>query len=174
MKRILPLIVAAAGLVGVAGAVTRHRTGPAPGHAPGPDSSQVRRFLGALESADPAICDEVADSYGNFWWGDGPAEIGALGDRPPGLRPGRDSLRQPVSDPGALRLLASDLGAANPCVRRVAAKMLGHGWPATRSVLAEAVRQSDVRVREAALLALGVADDSAARGLVAVSHGGTQ
>lgn len=131
----------------------------------GPDSSRVAGFLAALERLDPAVCEMLSDQVGNFWWSDGGAGIGRLDDTRPGARAAKDSLAAPVRDAKAIALLAATLDHADPCVRFVAAKMLGNG-EGTDAVIERALGAGSARVREAALRAAGERDRLALRGRV--------
>ena len=164
MRRTVLVVLLALGGAAGAMAVVRDQAEPPQSRlAGGPDSLQLGRFLTALAATDPVVCDEIGDSFGNFWWGTGDSNVGSLSDRPAGLRAVRDSLRRPTTDPAALRLLSSHLGDPNTCVRRVAAKTLGQAWPASRAILGAALQSAEPKVREAATLALGTADDSSSR-----------
>ncbi len=168
MKRVLVLIGLAIGVAGGAGAMVMNggASGPAGSRAapePGPDSIQVAAFLDLLAAADPGLCQDVADAFGNFWWSRRELGIGDLSDRPAAGTARRDSLRRAVTDRSALALLGARLDAPNPCVRRVTAKMLGHSWPASRAVVLAAVESRTGRVKEAALLSLGIVEDSTTR-----------
>jgi len=123
----------------------------------GPDSARVARFLGALESGDAILCEMVADQLGNFWWSGSEANLGRFADAGPRMLAARDSLSGNVTDPGAIRLLRAALSTDQPCVRRVAAKMLGRGR-ANAVQLAELLGHPEPRVREAAAYAAGAAD----------------
>src|SRR5207248_2083389 len=92
---------------------------------PGADSARVAALLAALAHTDPVICDLIGDQLGNFWMGDDPARLGRFSDAPTRIQGAKDSLAGSVTDPRALTLLAATLGTDNPCVRRVAAKLLG-------------------------------------------------
>lgn len=132
----------------------------------GPTAAQVGEFLDALERSEPMICQDVSDAFGNFWWGHRDAGIGELGDMPAGLRARRDMLRERITAPDALELLGTRLNTPSACVRRVAARMLGRSWPASRMVVLDALAAQEPRRREAALLALGEAEDGSTRDLL--------
>src|ERR1051326_7000875 len=170
MQRILlpVLLLAAGGVAGAgAGALVRDRAARAgriqePARKDGPDSARVKAFLGALRQADPMICEMLADQVSNFW---NPSGFFAMGFPPDGDRRwerARDSLSRPPPDPAALRRIARALDEPNPCVRRAAAKLLGHGEEAqVVAVIREGLRSGSPRVREAAALAAGHAEPPA-------------
>ncbi|NOT09336.1 MAG: HEAT repeat domain-containing protein, partial [Gemmatimonadales bacterium] len=124
----------------------------------GPDSARVEAFFRSLHAADPMLCEMVADQLGNFWSSMGDDMIGSLADGARRWEPVRDSLAGRVTDAAARRRLLTALGDDDVCIRRTAAKMLGHTGELAEPALKEALRSSLPRVREAALLALGHAE----------------
>lgn len=160
--RPLLLTLGAAAAVSVAAATTvvSRRAGPL-GTAqqrevrPGPDSARVDAFLRALASTDPMLCEMVTDQLGNFWWTDGELGAGRFADARVEARAAKDSITDPVRDAAAVRLLAARLAADDPCVRLLAAKMLGRS-AADDGVLQRLLADASPRVREAALRAAGV------------------
>ncbi|MCC6271277.1 MAG: HEAT repeat domain-containing protein, partial [Microbacteriaceae bacterium] len=120
----------------------------------GPDSARVAALLASLTRADPVACEMIADQIGNFWWTDGGVGAGLFGDVRTAARQGKDSLAAPVSDARALRLLSATLAHDDPCVRLVAAKLLGNG-AATDAMIVASLDAPSARVREAALRAAG-------------------
>lgn len=120
----------------------------------GPDSARVATLLASLTRADPVACEMIADQVGNFWWSDGGSGVGMFGDVRAETRRGKDSLSAPVSDARAIRLLTTTLAHEDPCVRLVAAKMLGNS-AVTDAALVAALESPAARVREAALRAAG-------------------
>src|ERR1044071_9435892 len=128
----LPVLLLAAGGVAGAGALVRDRAAGGegiqePARKDGPDSARVEAFLGALRATDPMLCEMLADQIGNFWNHSGDFGVGLLSDGDRRWEQSRDSLYRPPTDPAALRRIARGLDDANPCVRRAAAKLLGHG-----------------------------------------------
>src|SRR6185295_10937600 len=89
----------------------------------GADSARAA-LLNALARTDPVVCDLIGDQLGNFWWGGQAGGLGRFADAP-NVQGAKDSLAGTIADPRALALLVANLGADNPCVRRVAAKLLG-------------------------------------------------
>ncbi|HZI21843.1 MAG TPA: HEAT repeat domain-containing protein [Gemmatimonadales bacterium] len=122
---------------------------------PGADSARVAALLAALAHTDPVICDLIGDQLGNFWMGDDPGRLGRFSDAPAGLQGAKDSLAATITDPRALALLVATLGTDDPCVRRVAAKLLG-GSAVSADVLRELLDDPRPRVRESAAYAAGV------------------
>ncbi|HEU4760956.1 MAG TPA: HEAT repeat domain-containing protein [Gemmatimonadales bacterium] len=121
---------------------------------PGPDSARVAMLLDALSRTDPALCEMLSDQIGNFWNSSGEWGIGELNDARPGVRAAKDSISGQVRDPAAIRQLVARLSSDDPCVRRTAAKMLG-GSTISDQELGRLLDDPSVRVREAALLAIG-------------------
>src|SRR5437016_10550297 len=130
--------------------------GPGGGRA-GADSARVATLLAALAHTDPVICDLIGDQLGNFWMGDDPGRLGRFSDAPGRIQGAKDSLAGSVTDPRALTLLVATLGTDNPCVRRVAAKLLGRS-AVSAAVLRELLADASPRVRESAAFAAGVGE----------------
>lgn len=121
----------------------------------GPDSAGVAAFLAAVAATDPVVCEVVSDQLGNSWYGGEERTIGRFADARAQARITKDSLTRRVTAPEVIRLVATRLDDDNPCVRLVAAKMLGN----SRASDAEFERLLDSRsprVREATLRALAV------------------
>src|SRR5204863_205983 len=78
-------------------------------------------------------------------------------DAPTRIQGAKDSLAGSVTDPRALTLLAATLGTDNPCVRRVAAKLLGRS-AVSAAVLRELLADPSPRIRESAAFASGVGE----------------
>ncbi|HEV8263829.1 MAG TPA: HEAT repeat domain-containing protein [Gemmatimonadales bacterium] len=129
--------------------------GDSPGR-PGADSARVATLLNALARTDPVICDMIGDQLGNFWWGGDPGRLGRFSDAP-NVQGAKDSLAGTITDPRALSLLVSTLGADNQCVRRVAAKLLGQS-AVSANVLSELLDNPSPRIRESAAYAAGVGE----------------
>lgn len=121
---------------------------------PGPDSARVASLLASLSNADPVTCEMVADQIGNFWWSDGGVGVGQFNDTRASARLGKDSVSGSVTDARTIRLLSATLTHDDPCVRLVAAKMLGNSMADDATIVALLGSQS-ARVREAALRAAG-------------------
>ena len=161
--RALHLVFIAVGAAGGATAVdlATHET-PAPtaelargrGGRPGADSTRVAALLTALGHTDPVICDLIGDQLGNFWMGHNAAGLGRFSDAPAGIQGAKDSLAGTITDAHAITLLIATLGAQNPCVRRVAAKLLGQSAVST-SVLGGLLDNPSPLIRESAAYAAG-------------------
>lgn len=131
----------------------------------GPDSARVVRFLDAIAAADPVVCEYVSDPIGNFWFNDREYGVGQLADRRASAREQKDSLSRRVTDPAAIRVLSARLGTDDPCMRNIAAKMLGNS-SVNDDALARLLENASARVQEAALRATGERERPALRGRV--------
>ena len=131
----------------------------------GPDSSQVVAFLAALRSTSPVVCELVSDQVGNFWTTDGGIGVGRYADSRTTIREEKQAVSSRVRDAAAIRYLASQLGDADPCIRMLAAKMLGNST-ATDALFERLLESPSPREREAALRAVSERDRPALRGLV--------
>ncbi|MBW8771560.1 MAG: HEAT repeat domain-containing protein, partial [Gemmatimonadetes bacterium] len=127
------------------------------GGRPGPDSGRVAILLDALGKTDPVVCELLGDQIGNFWNGGERGGVGRLAATPVALQAAKDSIGGRISDPRAINRLVSELSAPNPCVRRVASKMLGNS-AVTSSRLRALLGDSSPTVREAAAHAAGVGE----------------
>lgn len=128
----------------------------------GPDSARVAKLLDALGKTDRLVCDLIADQIGNFWWDGGRHGLGEFADATSASRAAKDSMGGRVRDSRAIALLSSNLRAEDPCVRKIAAKMLGHSTERTNQ-LVKLLDDGAPRVREAAAFALGVGERREAR-----------
>src|SRR2546430_11617987 len=97
----------------------------------------------------------IGDQHGNFWCGAGPARLGRFSDAPTGIQCANDFLDGTITDPRAVALLVGTLGTDNPCVRRVAAKLLGRST-VSAAVLRGLLDNPSPRIRESAAFAAGV------------------
>lgn len=131
----------------------------------GPDSARVVRFLDAIAAADPVVCEYVSDPIGNFWFNDREYGVGQLADTRTAAREQKDSLSRRVTDPAAIRVLSARLGTEDPCMRNIAAKMLGNST-VSDDALARLLDNAAARVQEAALRAAGERERLALRGRV--------
>ena len=129
--------------------------GPGGGRA-GADSARVATLLAALAHTDPVVCDLIGDQLGNFWIGGDPARLGRFSDAP-SVQGAKDSLAGTITDPRAVALLVATLGTDNPCVRRVAAKLLGRST-VSAAVLRGLLDSPAPRIRESAAFASGVGE----------------
>ena len=138
---------------------------------PGPDSARVAKLLDAMAATDRLACELVADQMGNFWWDGDDDGLGAFSDARAPLRVAKDSLRGHVRESRAITLLVTRLSADDPCVRRIAAKLLGRSAiPNDR--LTALLDNSAPRVREAAAYAIGEGDRHGARSALESRLGG--
>src|SRR5207248_1695216 len=135
--------------------------GGGPGR-PGADSARVATLLAALAQTDPVICDLIGDQLGNFWIGDEPGRLGRFDDAP-NVQGAKDSLAGRITDPRAVSLLVATLGSDTQCVRRVAAKLLGHS-AVSANVLGSLLENASPRIRESAAYAAGVGERHETRG----------
>src|SRR2546428_8213543 len=99
----------------------------------------------------------IGDQLGNFWMGDDPGRLGRFSDAPSGIQGAKDSLAGTITDPRAVSLLVATLGTDNPCVRRVAAKLLGRS-AVSAAVLRGLLDNPAARIRESAAFAAGVGE----------------
>jgi len=127
---------------------------PAALEAQGGAPDRVRMLLDGIRGATPLQC-ELALQGMNGWWGNGP-------------EPGRDPAAWTVItwaahrdvEAGSVPLLATSLRDNDPCVRRVAARLLGRSrLPAARARLLEATRDADPGMRRLGATGLGFMDD---------------
>jgi len=164
MMRVISMLAlsAALGAGAIGAAVTLKPAAPSNESAdhegrPGPDSGRVAILLDALGKTDPVVCELLGDQIGNFWNSGENFGVGGFAATSLSLRAAKDSIGGHITDPRAINLLVSELGAPNPCVRRVASKMLGNSAVAAgrlRSLLGD----GSPTVREAAAHAAGVGE----------------
>ena len=163
MRAISMLVLSAALGAGAVGAAVTLKP-PAPSSEsgdhegrPGPDSGRVAILLDAIGKTDPVVCEMIADQIGNFWNSGEGFGVGGFAATSLSLKAAKDSIGGHITDPRAVNLLVSELSAPNPCVRRVASKMLGNSAVAAgrlRTLLGDA----SPTVREAAAHAAGVGE----------------
>ena len=117
-------------------------------------TDQAKVFLDAMRGANPMQC-ELALQGMNNWWNNGP-------------EPGRDAAAWNVIRYAAHRevpaasvqMLATALRDTDPCVRRVAARLLGRSeLPAARARLIEATKDPDPMIRRLGATGLGYMND---------------
>src|SRR3989441_2844763 len=82
--------------------------------------------------------------------------LGRFADAP-NVQGAKDSLAGTITDPRAVALLVATLGTDNPCVRRVAAKLLGRST-VSAAVLRGLFDKPTARIRESAAFAAGVGE----------------
>lgn len=129
---------------------------------PAPDSARVASLLTALDGGDPLVCALIADQIGNRWWEDEADAPGRFADARADMLAAKDSLNGRIEHAGTIQLLSASLGHANPCVRRVAAKLLGRSRVET-SRLTALLDDASPLVREAAAYAIGSGEQRGAR-----------
>lgn len=131
--------------------------------APLLDSAKTAAFFTALSQTPASICEMAVDNLGNGWgWSDGQLRPNALRDQSRGARSEREIFGQARLAENGVAVAATALTLADACPRRAAARLLGQSELATASrALRDAARHSDGRVREAALLGIGIREDSA-------------
>lgn len=121
---------------------------------PGPDSARVALLLTSLDRGDALVCALIADQIGNQWWNDEGDAPGRFADARAEMIAAKDSLNGRIEHAGTIQLLTATLGHANPCVRRVAAKLLGRSRVETSSLVG-LLDDASPMVREAAAYAIG-------------------
>ena len=153
-----PLHVLAIAIAAAGGAVSSPHPlrpiGSPLGSGGGADSARVAMLLAALGRTDPLICDMIGDQLGNFWMGHNSGSLGRFSDAPTGLQGAKDSLAGTITDPRAITLLVATLGTPNPCVRRIAAKLLGQS-AVHSDVLRGLLGNASPVIRESAAYAAG-------------------
>ena len=145
------------------GSSLQHWDGGEDGEHAGSDSARVSSLLASLGTSDPLVCELIAEQVGNFWMDGGTFGAGRFADAAASAQSAKDSLHGRVSTPGAMKVLVANLDATNPCVRRVAAKLLGRSTVET-ATLAALLTTGTPRAREAAAYALGAEERKEARG----------
>jgi HEAT repeat protein len=136
---------------------------PARGQAPtaADERAAVTAVLAAGRGANQVMCALAARAIDqSFHWGDfrpgyDPRDLEA--------RPVRETVRLALDvlhDPGLVEPLRAALGDADPCVRRLAAPLLGRvRQPQAVAALRSALRDAAAETREGAALGLGFAGD---------------
>lgn len=145
------------------GSSLQHFSGGDDDEHAGPDSARIASLLASLGTSDPLVCELIADQVGNFWSDGGQFGVGRFADAAATAQSAKDSLHGRVSAPAAIKVLVANLDAANPCVRRLAAKLLGRSKMETATLIA-LLHTGTPRVREAAAYALGSEDRKESRG----------
>ena len=165
MRALYLLGLVAAGVGGMTSIDTTGRRGPPTAPVPithrehvrpGADSARVARLLTALAHTDPVICDLIGDQLGNFWMGSDDARLGRF-EGAPDVQGAKDSLAGNITDPRTIALLVASIDTDNPCVRRVAAKLLGNST-VSAAVLGRLLDDAQPRMRESAAYAAGVGE----------------
>ncbi len=125
-----------------------------------PDSASLVAVVEAARGANAVLCELAARSVEAQWgWGDA-WEVRAT--RSPAVRAAIVATQRRGADPAAVPALAAALGDADPCVRRLAAPLLGRlDHSSARQALRALLRDTRAATREAAALALGFSEDPA-------------
>ena len=146
-------------------------SGPAPPHAgarnlaadlvqePETDSVLATRFLAGLRGATPLTCEMAIRSLGIGWgWRVQQRVPDAQVDQQELIRWATSGSR----DPSAVPPLAAGLVDDDPCVRRMAARLLGRMRnPQANDALLSALSAPDAALRSLAAIGLGYAEDRA-------------
>ncbi|HKY60741.1 MAG TPA: HEAT repeat domain-containing protein [Gemmatimonadota bacterium] len=126
------------------------------------DSTQAARLIEAARGAHPVICGLAARALDRGWWGDGLRIEPAVSDEPVSREVVDWTLAVREGD-GAVGPLAAVLADPDPCVRRLAARVLGRTEsPEAAAALRWALDASSPGEREMAAVGLGFAGDDAA------------
>lgn len=125
------------------------------------DSALAARLVEAARGAHPVVCGLAAKALDQSWWGDGmEIEPGVSDD--PASGEVIDWALAPGGSAGAVGPLAGALADTDPCVRRVAARVLGRSRsPAAVEALRGGLGSAVPGEREMAAVGLGFAEDMA-------------
>ena len=125
------------------------------------DSTRVRQLLESARGVNGLVCDLAArtvDGRSGWWSG---SDVLATGDAIAGDVVSWVQHRE--LDPSSVPALRTALGDADPCVRRLAAPLLGRIRHRSASqAMLSALAAAEPTVREMGALALGFSDDTAA------------
>jgi hypothetical protein len=149
---------ATAAVVAVAGALLFQSSAPVVSkQVTDPDSVIAGRFLAGIRGTRPLACEMVIRSLGVGWgWRSLHAVPDAASEQLDLLR---WSTRRP-SDPGVVPALRAGLEDSDPCVRRVAARLLGRTRLSNAvQALLDALASADPGTRQLAAVGLGYAED---------------
>jgi len=123
------------------------------------DSALAARFLAGLRGAKPLACEMAIRSLGIGWGWRGRQHV------PDAQAEQEELLRWASSRPkqaGVVPPLTAGLEDGDPCVRRMAARLLGRmRTPAATRALLEALSAPDPRTRQLGAIGLGYAEDPA-------------
>lgn len=126
------------------------------------DSTLATRLVEAVRGADPVVCGLAARALDQGWWNRGMRVEPAVSDDPVS-REVVDWALDPRDAVGAVAPLAAALADPDPCVRRLAARILGRTRsPDAVTALRRALGSADAGEREMAAIGLGFAEDGAA------------
>lgn len=155
------LVASAAVLIPLTCSGPESQTVAAPREMPSPaDSVLAARLMVSVRGADPVLCGLAARALDQGWWSDGPrVEVGVSDS--PAVREVVDWAFALHEDAGAVPGLAAGLSDADPCVRRLSARLLGRTRvPEATAALRKALGSADPATREMAAMGLGHAEDS--------------
>lgn len=118
------------------------------------DSTNAASVLASARNAAPLLCEFAVRTldarFGS--WGSFATVPDALADESAIV----GWAMQDIDDPAAIPVLAEALGEADPCARRVAARLLGRmAHPDAETRLLDGLIATDVNTREMAAIALG-------------------
>lgn len=119
------------------------------------DSTYATDVLAAVRGATPLACEMLLRSVGTGWWG-------SFARQPDTRTEFRERLRwmaNHTSDPSSVVPLRRGLEDPDPCVRRVAARVLGRNrHPSAGAALLDALRSTNAETRRLGALGLGHAE----------------
>ncbi len=123
----------------------------------GQDSARAEQFLAGVRGAGPLVCEMAARSLGMGWSWRG------LNQHPDASRESQEAIRWAtgrLESADIVPPLVARLEDSDPCVRRLAARLLGRTRH-TRAVeaLVGALRSANPRTRQLAAVGLGYAED---------------
>jgi hypothetical protein len=123
--------------------------------AQAPTAERLRRFLEGIRGATPVQC-EMALSSINGWYG----WRQIVPDRDPQAGPIVTWVENGFKEPGLVAPLGAALEDPDPCVRRMAARLLGRTrLPAARARLLQALGDANPETRRMGAIGLGVYGD---------------
>jgi HEAT repeat protein len=126
------------------------------------DSTLATKLVEAARGADPVVCGLAARALDQGWWEHGMGIEPAVSDDPVS-REVVDWALAPREAAGAVAPLAAALADPDPCVRRLAARILGRTRsPEAVTALRRALGSAGPGEREMAAVGLGFAEDGAA------------
>lgn len=126
------------------------------------DSALAARLVAGVRGADAIVCGLAARALDQGWWGDGPRVEAGVSDEP-GDREVVEWALSHREDAGAVGPLSAALADPDPCVRRLAARVLGRTrTPEAAAALRRALGSADPAEREMGAVGLGFAEDSVA------------
>lgn len=126
------------------------------------DSALARRLVDAARGADPVVCGLAARALDYGWWESGMGVEPGVSDDPASAEV-IDWALAPRQAAGAVGPLAGALADTDPCVRRLAARVLGRSRrPEAVVALRRALGSATDQEREMGAVGLGFAEDEAA------------